>query len=251
MVGTSSLNNSFVPNQPKVASTANMNSIVLTAPGFGPNDSAFAMTPSASGSFSLNGIIFPWNINQPLVNLVLNIDGSAAGVTAQARTNINGLFPTFFGGNLNQTQAFLMHSFQAMQINDISGNFTSVVGLNNDNETLGDLSNSILGQINTDLSSQQLLTSQDQDSLNQLNTAQANLAGINTGGASSSSSATGIPNSSNSGVPIASIQQQATQAALTYNALVEVMQVIDNMYQDLINVVGGTNSSSSSNTFVG
>jgi hypothetical protein len=116
---------------------------------------------------------------------------------------------------------------------------------------LGDLSNSILGQINTDLSSQQLLTSQDQDSLNQLNTAQANLAGINTGGASSSSSATGIPNSSNSGVPIASIQQQATQAALTYNALVEVMQVIDNMYQDLINVVGGTNSSSSSNTFVG
>lgn len=251
MVGTSSLNNSFAPNQAKVASTAAMNSIVLTAPGFGPNDSAFAMTPSASGSFSLNGIIFPWTINQPLVNIVLNIDGSAAGVTAQARTDINGLFPTFFGGSLNQTQAFLMHSFQAMQINDISGNFTSVMGLNNDNETLGDLSNSILGQINTDLSSQQLMTSQGQDALNQLNTAQANLAGINTGGASSSSSATGIPNSSNSGVPIASIQQQATQAALTYNALVEVMQVIDNMYQDLINVVGGTNTSSSSSTFVG
>jgi hypothetical protein len=108
----------------------------------------------------------------------------------------------------------------------------------------------MLGQITNDLSNQQLLTSQDQDSLNQLNTAQANIAGINTGTSSSSSSSTGIPTSSTSGVPIASIQQQATQAAATYNALVEVMQVIDNMYADLINVVGGTNTSTSSSTFV-
>ncbi len=266
MIGTSTLNNSFTPLQYKVATVAvgtnpvgAMDSILpeFTIPpppaspylsGFGPNASAFVVTPSSNGTFSLNGTTVNWNDTQAILDVNANIDAQVNGVTAQAYSDMTKHFQTFFGGN--QAQVYALNSDQPMQINDISGNFTSVVGLNNEDDTLGELSTSMLGQITNDLSNQQLLTSQDQDSLNQLNTAQANIAGINTGTSSSSSSSTGIPTSSTSGVPIASIQQQATQAAATYNALVEVMQVIDNMYADLINVVGGTNTSTSSSTFV-
>ncbi len=253
MVGTSTLNNSFTPNQAIVQSGgAPMNSIASIVPGNGPNDSAFAVTPSTTGSFTVNGVAAPiqWNNTQSLNTIRLQINASTAGIASQALAPPNILFSPFFGGN--SVQIFKMQSDQPMQITDISGNFTSVVGLNNNTETLGQLSNSILGQVNTELSSQQMATGQAQDSLNQLNTAQANIAGIYTGGSSPVTTASGIPTSSNSGVPLASIQQQATQAATTYNALLEIMQVIDNMYQNLINVVGGgTTSSNSNNTFQG
>lgn len=261
MVGTSTLNNSFVPTQPDVYTGSGIPQSPLNSyipivpppapppgPNFGPNISAYLVSASSLGTFSVNGTQIQWNDSMALNDIENLISVPATGVTsAQAQTNINHLLPTFFGGN--QAQVYEMESLQPIEMYDVSGNFTSVVGMNNPSDSLGELSSSMLGQINNDLSNQQLLTSQEQDSLNQLNTAQANIAGINTG-SSSSSSSTGIPTSSTSGVPIASIQQQATQAAATYNALVEVMQVIDNMYADLINVVGGTNTSTSSSTFV-
>jgi len=260
MVGTSTLNNSFDPNMPDVFVGAGqlwspMNSIVPAPnppptipptyqPSYGPNVSAFAVTPSATGSVTINGKIITWN-NTEAFNTVRNQIQAATGVAAQAVTYINTLLPTFFGGNA--VQVYEMQSGNPIQVYDDSGNFTATVGMNNNNNTLGELSNEMLGQVNSDLTNQQLMSSQAQDSLNQLNTAQANIAGIQSGTPTSS---TGIPTSSSAGVPLAAIQQQATQAALTYNALLEVMSVIDNMYNSLIDIIGGT-STSTSGVFAG
>ncbi len=265
MVGLSTLNNSFDPNMPKVYTTAGsplpttpspMDSLVpspvalLNQPTFGPNISALAVTAGANGTFSINGMApLAWNNTQSVNAVLTAINGSGAGVAAQASVNTQTVLPTFFGGN--NAQAVILSSLSPISIADVTGNFTSVIGVNT-SLSLGNMSSSVLGQVQNDLTGQTALSQEDQDALNQLNTAQANLAGINTGGASSSSSASGIPNSSNSGVPIASIQQQATSAATAYNALLEIMQVIDNMYQNLINVVGGgTATSNSNNSFQG
>jgi len=68
------------------------------------------------------------------------------------------------------------------------------------------------------------------DSLTQLNTEQDNLAGVSTG--------SGTP-----GVPIATIEQQAYQSMITYNAMLEVMQIIDQMLDALVGISSTTSSS--------
>ncbi len=258
MVSTLGLNNSFVPNDPGVdAWNASLNSVVPTLAG-GPNDQAFQYTPSASGSFTVNGVpVFtqgaPWVQGDTLSNIIQQIGPTTPYGTTNVNpeiTNIALFLPTFFGGNI-QVLGVMLESDSPMTINDTTGNFTVFTGLNVTGN-IGSLAAGFAAQTSNAVSNQQSLTTQEQDALNQLNTSQANLAGVYTGSGSPASTASGVPTASTAGVPLASIQQQATQAATAYNALLEIMQVINNMYQNLINIVGGgAPTSNSNNNFVG
>jgi flagellar hook-associated protein FlgK len=258
MVSTLGLNNSFVPNDPSVdLQSSSLDGYFPTANG-GPNIQAFQVTPSVSGSFYVNGVpVFtqgaPWVEADTLENIVNQIGPTTPYGTTNVNpevTNIAGTLPTFFGGNL-PVLGVILESDNPMIIDDTTGNFTAFTGLNVTGN-IGSLSAGFAAQTANTVSNQESLTTQEQDALNQLNTSQANLAGVYTGSGSPASTASGVPTASTAGVPLASIQQQATQAATAYNALLEIMQVIDNMYQNLINIVGGgAPSSNSNNNFVG
>ena len=118
---------------------------------------------------------------------------------------------------------------QPIVISDISGNFTVFTGLTDGSTPIGSLTSGILSQVSSDAAGHEALESQASNSLTQLNNAQANIAGVAT-------------TNGQAGVPIATIEQQAMQSLISYNAMLEVLQVIDNMYVDLVNMMGGSTS---------
>jgi hypothetical protein len=97
------------------------------------------------------------------------------------------------------------------------------------------LSSGILNNISTQVSTETSIANQATNSLTQLNNAQANIAGVSTG--------------SGPGVPVAVLEQQAAQSLITYNALLQIMEVMDQMLSNLISIVGGGASSSGTLTF--
>ncbi len=211
----------------------------------GPNSIAFKVVPSTSGVFTINGNTFVWNNNMSLnqVGALINVPPATYTINGVTSPNPN---PGWVGTsdiafNFNPaTQTVTLTSTQnggnspePIQINDISGNFTVFTGLNADTP-IGSLASGLTSQIASNTAGEQALESQASNSLNQLNIAQDNIAGVNTSS-----------NGSGPGVPLQTIEQQAMQSLISYNAMLEVLQVIDNMYVDLVNMLGGSTATSS------
>ncbi len=211
----------------------------------GPNSIAFKVVPSTNGVFTINGNTFVWN-NGMSLNAVVNSLGSLIN-NPPATYTINGkTYPNPYPGwngasdiafsfnpgtqtvTLTSTQNGAI-SPQPIEISDISGNFTVFTGLNASNETLGGLTSGLTSQIASNVSAEQSLQSQAQNSLTQLNNAQANIAGVSTG-------------NGQAGVSVDTLEEEATQSMIAYNAMLEVLQAIDDMYVDLVNVLGAAAS---------
>lgn len=234
LVSTIRMNNGFAPtdtlidyNDPLKPLAAQLGS---TLPGtllnHGPNIQAFRVTPGVAGSFILDGVTFNWTNTQSLAQIVNQIIAASNG-GAFAGTRIAPVFNT-------TTQTLTIYSANSprpIQLSDITGNFTVFTGLNG-NTLIGQLSSGMLTQISSDVTAQQSVLDQANASLNQLNTAQANLGAVDT-------SSTG----SGPGEPVAIEEQNAMNSLVAYNALLQVMQIIDQMYSDLVNAVGGTSNS--------
>jgi flagellar hook-associated protein FlgK len=203
-----------------------MNSTVPSAflPNTGPNSQSFQIVPSPSGTFTLyppypNGVQISWTNTMSLSQIATAINTASGGViTASFNTN-------------TQTLTLYDYAPQPMNIVDNTGNFTAFTGLNG-NITLGTMTSGLSGQISSNVAGQQVLTEQASNSLTQLNNAQANIAGVAT--------TSGQP-----GVPIATIEQQATQEMIAYNALLEVLEVMDEMYSDLVGIISSSTPSGS------
>jgi hypothetical protein len=120
-------------------------------------------------------------------------------------------------------------------IYDNSGNFTVFTGLNG-NLSLNSMASNVLANSSSQNNSLQTAYTSSSASLTQLNNEQANLAGVSTGPTSP-----GGPTPA--GVPIAKIEQQAEQSMITFNAMLEVMEVIDQMLDSLVGVASTTSSS--------
>ena len=233
------MNNSFAGSEPKIdyidladpAATAMNSNLIGTAFNTGPNVEAYRVIPGTSGTFTItagNNLTYKINWTNTM---------SLQAIAQQIATaTVNAITASFNTGT--ETLTLFDHTPQPMTVIDNSGNFTDFTGLNGNLTSVGNLASGLLSQINSDVSNQQLLTNQASDSLTQLNDAQANIAGVSTGTTGGSGSTTSTP-----GVPIANIEQQAMQSLITYNALLQVLQVIDQMYSDLVNVVGGAPSS--------
>jgi hypothetical protein len=155
---------------------------------------------------------------------------SLSQIANAINTATGGVVTASFNTN-TQTLTLYNYSPQPMNIVDNSGNFTAFTGLNG-NITLGTMASGLLSQISSDVSGQQALTTEASNSLTQLNNAQANIAGVAT--------TSGQP-----GVPIQTIEEQATQEMIAYNALLEVLNVMNEMYSDLVGIISSSTPSGS------
>ncbi len=242
---TSSLrmNNGFAVGDPKINENSPnppgyMNSTVPEVwppiPGFravGPNSQAFRITPGTGGTFTIYSSSLPGGqVQISWTNTALN-PSNLATILNQISTATGNQVTASFNSN-TQTITLYQNTPQPFQIIDNTGNFTDFTGLNESTSPLGSLTSGVLTQIKSDLSNQGLIQGQAQASLDQLNNAQADVAGLNT-----STDGTGH------GVPLATLQQQAVQSLVAYNASLDMMQVIDQMYEDLVGIVGGTTTS--------
>jgi flagellar hook-associated protein FlgK len=235
LVSTFRMNNGFAPtdtvidfNDPTKPLADNLNS---TLPGTifnqGPNVQAYKVTPSSQGTFTLNGVTCNWTNTQSLAQILNSMSGVYPGTFVTAFFDQNPLNSTY-----QTLTIFSANAPRPIQITDITGNFTVFTGLNG-NTQIGELSSGILSEISGEVSAQQLTLDQATASLTQLNKAQADLAAIDT-----SESGDGW------GEPIALEQQKAVNALIAYNALLQVMQIIDQMYADLVDIVGGGSGNS-------
>ena len=217
------LNNSFAYTEPPINPNAALNTPY--------NTQAFQVTPGTSGSVVVNGTTIVWNstesLNQILASLPFGVVGGVNQIPfpASGPPTISPYPPLY-----NYTVSLISNA--PISIADQTGNFTAFTGLNNPNITIGGYASGILSQATADSSNDQLVYNQANAALTQLNNAQANLAGVATSG-------------NQPGVPIQTIEQQATQEMIAYNAMLEVLQVIDNMYSDLIGMLSSSTPSGS------
>jgi hypothetical protein len=223
LVSTIRMNNGFATTQPQIvfggANSAMDSPLAGLAFNTGPNQQAFFVTPSATGTFTINNKQISWNNGQSLNTI---------------KTAIQTALPTV-SVNWNQNaEQLVLQSTLPMQIVDNSGNFTIFTGLNG-NLPIGSMAAAVESQSSTQDDAFQIQYSQSSDSLDQLNTEQANLAAVSPG----TNGGVTPP-----GIPIASIQQKAMEAMITYNAMLQVMQVIDQMYADLVGIIGGSSTAS-------
>ncbi len=184
------------------------------------NTQAFQVTPSSTGIFTINGITFTFSNTQSLQQLLGNISaGLGAGVAATFNPSAETI--TIYNPNTPMT------------VSDTVGNFSQFTGLNA-NISAGNASSALLQQA-TDASNQATMNFQNSSNeLSQLNTAQANIAAVSFPNTSGSGSATMGP-----GVPYTSIEAGAMQDLIAYNASLEMIQILDQMYANLINAVSG------------
>ena len=230
-----------------IPGAAPMNSTIAgSVPDTGPNSVAFKVVPSESGVFTINGDTFVWNNTMSLSQIGAMINNPPATYTIDGVV-YNNPFPNWNGESAiafsfdPTTQTVTLTSTQntsapplppqnypsqPIQIKDVTGNFTLFTGLNGDT-ALGNLASGIVNRVSSDTAGAQLLQSQAANSLAQLNAAQANIAGVAT--------TAGQP-----GVPIANIQQQAVQEMIAYNAMLQVLAVIDQMYSDLVGIISSS-----------
>jgi flagellar hook-associated protein 1 FlgK len=227
------VNNAFAPTQPLIVFTgvnsalnSNQPAPVPPATNFnhGPNTMAYRVTPSTNGTFTIDGIQFNWNNTQSLAQIRTMINTFGWGAAGKSQVSMS------FNAGTQTVTLLSSNPPTPIQIVDNVGNFTVFTGLDA-NTPISNLTSGILTQSSTDLAVQQMVESQASDSLKQLNAAQANIAGVST-------------SSSMPGVPVANIQQQAMQDLITYNAMLQVLQVIDQMYSDLVSIAGSSSSSS-------
>jgi flagellar hook-associated protein FlgK len=232
LVSTIRMNNGFAPTDPKInfldfgtPAADDMNS---TLPGTiinnGPNSQAFRVIPGVSGSFTINGYKVAWD-NTMSLSQVLGLIAAGNGAGAFPGTFITPFFDQNPANPTYQMLTIFSATFpRPIQIIDNTGNFTVFTGLNG-NTPIGNISSGVLTNVASDLAGHKLTQDQSAAALGQLNTAQANIGGIST--------IAGQP-----GVPIQVEQENAMKSLIAFNASLQVLQIINQMYADLVGIIG-------------
>jgi len=203
----------------------NANYSIPGPPVTGPNSLAFLVTPSSNGVFSINGTQVSWNNSQTLNTILSTAPFPIATVSPNWSFVLQKLALTNqTGGGTGATP---------IQLADVSGNFTSALWLQDSSTPIGEIVSNISTQLSAQTAFFQTAYTSSSASLTQLNNEQDNLAGA----ANSTTAAGTTP-----GVPLATIEQQAFQSMITYNAMLEVMQIIDQMLADLVGISSTTSS---------
>jgi flagellar hook-associated protein FlgK len=225
------MNNSFSPTGPQISGNTLMDSTANTL--------AFEVTPSSTGSFTINGSvpIYFRNINPALVpSSELAWSSTLQGIENAIGAASPSLGATFFGPSqqfyvtLDPNTALGNAVFTPIQVSDITGNFSVFTGLNS-NISADSLASNLTTQVNTSYQNAATLKNQANDALTQLNNAQANIGTLST---PTSSGASGP------GTPVAVAEEQAMQDLVAYNASLEMLQIQNQMFADLLNIISET-----------
>jgi len=227
LVSTMPMNDPTAENQAQVEYGAESLNANYQTPPNGPNSLAFLVTPSITGVITVNGVQVPWNNTQSLNTIFSSTAPFIPPATATVR-------PDWIPGAqkielLNQVGT----SATPVQIVDQSGNLTAVLWLQDSSTPIGDLSTNMLTQLSTQTSTFQTAYTSASASVAQLNIEQDNLAG-----ATGTFTANGVTNTV--GVGVQAIEQQAYQSMITYNAMLEVMEIIDQTLDALVGVTSST-----------
>ncbi|HET9869647.1 MAG TPA: hypothetical protein VFR02_03995, partial [bacterium] len=240
------MNNGFAPTDPQIDPATRMNTtpanLGIAAPVPVPytagNSAAFRVTPSLTGSFTINGVQTDFT-NQPPA---LNANGATPYTLTQIANAISAggnpiTFPIGASFNIPSQQFILTlgpnsgtppgSALSPIQIQDLTGNFSVFTGLNA-SVAASNLASNLTSRVDADAQNADTLYAQANDALTQLNTAQAQVGTLSTG------TGTGP---GNAGTPVAFMEEQAMQALVAYNASLEMLQIQNQMFADLLSVV--------------
>jgi flagellar hook-associated protein FlgK len=227
------MNNGMTAQDLKISST--------TALDTAANTQAFKVTPSTSGSFTVNiygavdqSITFSWNNTETLDQICSMV--TTAVQALPGRGNFSFTFDT-------TAQTLNISDIAPVTITDLTGNFTTFTGMNG-SPRIGNMGAGISSEASDDYSSALTLTDQAQASLDQLNNAQADVAAVAYSGSSSSSSST-TTTVTESGTPYETELANSVKSMIAYNAALQAMAIQEKMLSDLIAIVSGSGSSTS------
>jgi flagellar hook-associated protein FlgK len=222
LVSTMPMNDTTAENQAQVEYGNEPINANYPTPPTGPNSLAFLVTPSSTGVIIVNGVQVAWNNTESLNDIFTSptFPASASPNWNQGAQKIELLNTA--AGHIAATP---------VQIVDQSGNLTAALWLQDSSLPIGDLSTNMLTQLSTQATTFQTAYTTSAASVVQLNTEQDNLAG-----------AAGTFKVNGVATPVGTanttfIEQQALQSMITYNAMLEVMEIID---QTLDSLVGAT-----------
>jgi flagellar hook-associated protein FlgK len=204
LTSTIRMNNGFSPEDLKINPNLALNSAT--------NQQAFKVTPGATFTFQVNGLTFSFTDLQSLNNVMSTLNSPVLGA----------LFNT-------QTQEVQLNSRTPIRIIDLFGNFTTFTGLNG-SKRIGQMTDALDDKVNSQFSSVKLEYTQSVNALEQLNNAQALNSAI-------------AYDASEVGTPYEAEVASATKALIAYNAMLQVLHLIDKMLSDLVGIVGGASSS--------
>jgi hypothetical protein len=235
------MNNGFVATDAQINPFTSINSTPNNLgyfPGVIPrqyssgNQAAFRVTPSTEGTFTINGTTFSF-INNPAsgfgsdslvtpgypVSPALAPPGSLLSIIL-AQSGTTGVGASFDA----ITQQFILTSPNGpIQVSDKTGNFSVFTGLNA-NVSADTLASNLLSNVNVGTQTANLSFNQSNDVLTQLNNEQANIGTLTTA-------------TSGAGTPVSLVEEQAMQALVAYNASLEMLQIQNQMFADLLSVV--------------
>ncbi len=249
------MNNGFAPTDPQIDAATPMDSVPaklgipvpVPIPYTAGNQAAFRVTPSTTGTFAINGIPIytqypppptPNNSPYSFTNISQALSPTSANTLSGIINEIDAAgaayFPLPLAASFNkQTQQFSLaygagsNVLTPIQVTDISGNFSVFTGLNA-TVSASTLASNLTSQVTAGAQNANTLFTQSNDSLTQLNNEQANI------GTLSAASGSGTPTA---GTPVSLVEEQAMQALVAYNASLEMLQIQNQMFADLLNVV--------------
>jgi hypothetical protein len=220
LTSTMPINNTLANGLPQVdASNESLaaNYVYALVPD-GPNSLAFLVTPSSNGTFSVNGTQIKWNNSENL---------------AQIMTGPPATLPANFGfqwspGSQKASLTFsngATFTAGAIKINDVAGNLSGSLWWSDSSTQIQNLGSNMLSNLSNQTTTYQNAYTNASNSLTQLNTEQDNLAGANT--------------TANTDA----LTQQAMTSMIQFNAMLQVMQIVDQMLDSLVGISSSTSSS--------
>jgi flagellar hook-associated protein FlgK len=240
------MNNGFAPTDPQIDPSTGM----YTTPanlGIAPpvpvpytagNATAFRVTPSQTGTFTVNGVKISFSNMNPALNPSATVPTTLTQIANAIQTGGNPI--TFaIGASFNiPDQQFILtlgpnsgtppgSSLSPIQVSDLTGNFSVFTGLNA-SVSADSLASNLSSEVGAATQNATTLFSQANDALTQLNNEQANIGTLTTASGSTPGTA---------GTPVSLVEEQAMQALVAYNASLEMLQIQNQMFSDLLNVV--------------
>jgi flagellar hook-associated protein 1 FlgK len=245
------MNNGFAPTDPQIDPATRMNTtpanLGIAAPVPVPytagNMAAFRVTPSQTGIFTVDGVQIKFSNQNPAIS---SSPGSPATLTQIANAiNASGNPITNpIGASFNiPAQQFILtlgpnsgtppnSALSPIQVTDLTGNFSVFTGLNA-SVSASNLASNLSSKVDAGAQNAGTLFTQANDALTQLNNEQANIGTLTT--------TSGTP-----GTPVSLVEEQAMQALVAYNASLEMLQIQNQMFSDLLSIIVPTPPSGSS-----
>lgn len=234
LTSTMPINNPLASGDPQVDDfdePMNANYSFNAPPVLGPNSLAYLtppVNPENGGYVSVNGVQTKWYNTETLTTVMNAVKAATPSISWSFNQNAQKMKLLYYNAGL---------SASPILVGDVAGNLAGSLWLTDSTTSIQNLSSNMLNNLSTQTTNYQNAATQAENSLTQLNVQQDNLAGVST----TFTGANG--QSETAGQSIQTIQQQAYTEMIQFNAMLEVMSIIDQMLGSLVGISSSTSSS--------